>query len=39
VATINRQLQQYDGHLVIGPPKTTRGCRTIALDRTIPRPQ
>ena len=34
VATINQQLQQYDGHLVIGPPKTTRSCRTIALDRT-----
>jgi len=34
VATINQQLQQYDGHLVIGPPKTTRSCRTIALDHT-----
>ena len=34
VATINQQLQQYDGHMVIGPPKTARSARTIALDRT-----
>jgi hypothetical protein len=34
VATINQQLQQYDGHIVVGPPKTARSVRTIALDRT-----
>jgi integrase len=34
VATISQQLQQYDGHMVIGPPKTARSERTIALDRT-----
>jgi integrase len=34
VATINQQLQQYDGHMVVGPPKTARSLRTIALDRT-----
>jgi integrase len=34
VATINQQLQQYDGHMVVGPPKTARSVRTIALDRT-----
>jgi hypothetical protein len=34
VTTINQQLQQYDGDLVIGSPKRTRSCRTVALDRT-----
>ena len=34
VATINQQLQQYDGRMVVGPPKTARSVRTIALDRT-----
>jgi integrase len=34
VATINQQLQQYDGRIVVGPPKTARSVRTIALDRT-----
>ena len=34
VATISQQLQQYDGHMVIGPPKTPHSARTIALDRT-----
>jgi integrase len=34
VATISQQLQQYDGHMVVGPPKTPRSARTIALDRT-----
>jgi integrase len=34
VATISQQLQQYDGRTVIGPPKTARSARTIALDRT-----
>jgi hypothetical protein len=34
VATINQQLQQYDGHMVVGPPKAARSVRTIALDRT-----
>lgn len=34
VATINQQLQQYDGRMVVGPPKTARSARTIALDRT-----
>jgi integrase len=34
VATISQQLQQYDGHMVVGPPKTPRSERTIALDRT-----
>ena len=34
IATINQQLQQYDGHMVVGPPKTARSLRTIALDRT-----
>ena len=28
------QLQQYDGHLVLCPPKTAHGERVIALDRT-----
>jgi integrase len=34
IATINQQLQQNDGHIVVGPPKTARSVRTIALDRT-----
>ena len=34
IATINQQLQQYDGHMVVGPPKTARSVRTIAVDRT-----
>jgi integrase len=34
VAAINQQLQQYDGRIVVGPPKTARSVRTIALDRT-----
>jgi integrase len=34
VATINQQLQQYDGRIVVGPPKTARSVRTIVLDRT-----
>lgn len=34
VATISQQLQQYGGHMVVGPPKTARSARTIALDRT-----
>ena len=33
-AVISWQLQQYDGHLVLCPPKTARGERVIALDRT-----
>jgi integrase len=28
------QLQQYDGHVVLCPPKTAHSERTIALDRT-----
>ena len=31
---ISWQLQQYDGHLVLCPPKTAHGERVIALDRT-----
>jgi integrase len=34
LATINQQLQQYDGRTVVGPPKTARSARTVALDRT-----
>jgi integrase len=34
VATINQQLQQYDGRMVVGPPKTAGSVRAIALDRT-----
>jgi integrase len=33
-AVISQQLQQYDGHLVVCPPKTPHSIRTIALDRT-----
>lgn len=33
-AVISWQLQQYDGHLVLCPPKTAHGERVIALDRT-----
>ena len=31
VATINQQVQQYDGHIVVGPPKTAHSARTSAL--------
>ena len=31
---ISQQLQQYDGHLAICPPKTPHSARVIALDRT-----
>ena len=33
-AVISQQLQQYDGHLAVCPPKTPRSVRTIALDHT-----
>ena len=33
-AFICQQLQQYDGHLAVCPPKTPRSVRVIALDRT-----
>jgi hypothetical protein len=33
-AVISQQLQQYDGHLVVCPPKTPHSVRVIALDRT-----
>jgi hypothetical protein len=33
-AVISRQLQQYDGRLVVCPPKTPHSTRVIALDRT-----
>ena len=33
-ATIAQQLQQYDGHLTISPPKTAHSTRVIALDHT-----
>ncbi|MCO6007032.1 site-specific integrase [Actinoallomurus purpureus] len=34
VAVICRQLQQYDGHLMVCPPKTAHSARVIALDHT-----
>jgi integrase len=34
VAVICRQLQQYDGHLTVCPPKTAHSARVVALDRT-----
>jgi integrase len=34
-AIICRQLLQYDGHVVLCPPKTAHSERIIALDRTI----
>ena len=34
MAVISQQLQQYDGHLVVCPPKTPHSVRTIALDHT-----
>lgn len=34
IATISQQVQQYDGHIVVGPPKTARSARTIALDHS-----
>ena len=34
VAVISQQLQQYDGHLIVCPPKTPHSIRTIALDHT-----
>ena len=34
VAVISQQLQQYDGRLVVCPPKTPRSVRVIALDHT-----
>ena len=34
VAVICQQIQQYDGCLVVCPPKTARSARVIALDRT-----
>ncbi|HEX9520335.1 MAG TPA: tyrosine-type recombinase/integrase [Streptosporangiaceae bacterium] len=33
-AVISQQLQQHGGHLAAGPPKTRRGERAVALDRT-----
>ena len=33
-AMISQQLQQYDGHLTLCPPKTSSSQRLIALDRT-----
>jgi integrase len=33
-AIISWQLQQYDGHVVLCPPKTAHSERVIALDRT-----
>jgi integrase len=33
-AVISQQLQQYDGHLAVCPPKTAHSVRVIALDRT-----
>ena len=33
-AFISWQLQQYDGHIVLCPPKTARSERVIAVDRT-----
>jgi integrase len=33
-AIISGQLQQYDGHVVLCPPKTAHSERIIALDRT-----
>lgn len=33
-AIISWQLQQYDGHVVLCPPKTARSERIVALDRT-----
>jgi integrase len=33
-AIISWQLQQYDGHVILCPPKTARSERVIALDRT-----
>jgi integrase len=33
-AVICGQLQEYDGHLTVAPPKTPRSERAIALDRT-----
>jgi integrase len=34
VAVISQQLQQYDGHMVTCPPKTSHSARVIALDHT-----
>jgi integrase len=33
-AVISQQLQQYDGHLMVCPPKTPHSTRVIALDHT-----
>jgi integrase len=33
-AVISQQLQQYDGHLAVCPPKTPHSTRVIALDHT-----
>ena len=33
-AFISWQLRQYDGHVVLCPPKTARSERVIAVDRT-----
>ena len=33
-AVISQQLQQYDGHLAVCPPKTPHSVRVIALDST-----
>jgi integrase len=33
-AVISQQLQQYDGHLTVCPPKTPHSARVIALDHT-----
>jgi len=34
VAVITQQLQQYDGHMITCPPKTSHSARVIALDHT-----
>src|SRR4051794_32935272 len=34
VAVICQQVQQYDGYLVVCPPRTARSARVIALDGT-----
>jgi integrase len=34
VTVISQQLQQYDGHMITCPPKTSHSARVIALDHT-----
>ena len=34
MAVISQQLQPYDGHLAVCPPKAPHSVRTIALDHT-----